>query len=184
VDEVTGLALAARDGDRVALSAFIRRTWGDVARLAAVVAGPDLAEDVAQDAYLRALRALPRFRAESSARTWLLAIARRAAVDAVRSSARRRRLAGLLGARTSSDAGTLDLPDLVLTDDALGRLDTDRRTAFALTQLLGFDYATAAEICGCPIGTIRSRVARAREQLVAEMLSPTAEAAGREHPRH
>ena len=42
-----------------------------------------------------------------------------------------------------------------------------------LTQLLGFDYATAAEICGCPVGTIRSRVARAREQLVATM-GPTA----------
>ena len=39
----------------------------------------------------------------------------------------------------------------------LGRLDTDRRAAFALTQLLGFDYATAAQVCGCPVGTIRSR---------------------------
>jgi RNA polymerase sigma-70 factor (ECF subfamily) len=120
----------------------------------------------------------------SSASTWLLAIARRAAVDAVRASARRRRLAGLLGARTAGDAGTAGLADGVLTDDALGRFDTDRRTAFALTQLLGFDYATAAEICGCPVGTIRSRVARAREQLVAEMGSPLAAAADREPPRH
>jgi RNA polymerase sigma-70 factor, ECF subfamily len=183
VDEVTELALAARDGDRVALSAFVRRTWGDVTRLAAAVAGRDLAEDVAQDTYLRALRALPRFRAESSARTWLLAIARRAAVDAVRASARRRRLAGLLGAR-GGDAGTVELSDLVLTEHALGLLDTDRRIAFALTQLLGFDYATAAEICDCPVGTIRSRVARAREQLVAEMAAPRTEAAGREPPRH
>jgi RNA polymerase sigma-70 factor (ECF subfamily) len=41
--------------------------------------------------------------------------------------------------------------------------------AFALTQLLGFDYASAAEVCEVPVGTIRSRVARAREQLITEM---------------
>ena len=64
MDEVTDLALAARDGDRDALSLFIRRTWPDVTRLAAAVAGRDLAEDVAQDTYIRALRALP-------ARWWL-----------------------------------------------------------------------------------------------------------------
>jgi RNA polymerase sigma-70 factor (ECF subfamily) len=57
----------------------------------------------------------------------------------------------------------------VLNDQLLGRLDVDRRTAFVLTQMLGFDYASAAEVCGCPVGTIRSRVARAREQLVAAL---------------
>ena len=50
----------------------------------------------------------------------------------------------------------------MLSEQALGLLDPDRRAAFVLTQLLGFDYATAAEVCGCPVGTIRSRVARAR----------------------
>ena len=59
MDDVTVLALAARDGDRVALSSFVRQTWTDVARLVTAVAGHDLAEDAAQDAYLRALRALP-----------------------------------------------------------------------------------------------------------------------------
>ena len=168
VDEVTGLALAARDGDRVALSSFVRLTWGDVSRLVTAVAGRDLAEDATQDAYLRALRALPRYRAEASARVWLLSIARRAAVDAVRSAGRRRRLARLLSARAEPEAGP-GLADGVLSEQALALLDPDRRTAFALTQLLGFDYATAAEVCGCPVGTIRSRVARAREQLVAAL---------------
>lgn len=172
MDELTALALAARDGDRVALSSFVRRTWPDVARLAAAVAGRDLAEDVAQDAYLRMLRALPDFRGDSAARTWLMAIARRASVDAVRRAARRRRLTNLLVARSAPDAFQLGLADGVLTEQALGVLDLDRRTAFALTQLLGFDYATAAEVCGCPVGTIRSRVARAREQLVAELGPP------------
>ncbi|MGH9193912.1 MAG: sigma factor-like helix-turn-helix DNA-binding protein, partial [Acidimicrobiales bacterium] len=48
-------------------------------------------------------------------------------------------------------------------------LDPDRRTAFVLTQLLGFDYAGAAAVCGCPVGTIRSRVSRARDQLIREL---------------
>ena len=165
MDEVTGLALAARDGDRVALSSFVRQTWGDVSRLVTAVAGHDLAEDATQDAYLRALRALPRYRGEASARVWLLSIARRAAIDAVRSASRRRRLARLLSARAEPEGGP-GLGDGVLSEQALAVLDPDRRSAFVLTQLLGFDYATAAEICGCPVGTIRSRVARAREQLV------------------
>jgi RNA polymerase sigma-70 factor, ECF subfamily len=185
VDEVTVLALAARDGDRVALSAFVRQTWGDVSRLVTAVAGRDLAEDAAQDAYLRALRALPRFRGDASARVWLLSIARRSAVDAVRAAGRRRRLARLLSARVEPDASR-GLADGVLSEQALGLLDPDRRAAFVLTQLLGFDYATAAEICGCPIGTIRSRVARAREQLVATMGptagEPTADDAPRARP--
>lgn len=169
MDDLTALALAARDGDRVALSSFVRRTWQDVARLVTAVAGHDLAEDAAQDTYLRALRALPAYRADAGARTWLLSIARRAAVDAVRSASRRRRLVALLTARTTADQGTVGLADGVLTAGALAVLDVDRRVAFALTQLMGFDYAGAAEICGCPVGTIRSRVARAREQLVAEL---------------
>jgi RNA polymerase sigma-70 factor (ECF subfamily) len=169
VDEVTALALAARDGDRVALSSFVRGTWGDVARLVTAVAGRDLAEDAAQDTYLRAIRALPAYRGEAGARTWLLSIARRAAVDAVRAAARRRRLARLVAARTEAAPVEVGPGDGVLTDQALARLDPDRRTAFVLTQLLGFDYAGAAAVCGCPVGTIRSRVARARDQLIREL---------------
>jgi RNA polymerase sigma-70 factor (ECF subfamily) len=48
----------------------------------------------------------------------------------------------------------------------LALLAEDRRAAFVLTQLLGYSYAEAAEVCGCPVGTIRSRVARAREDLL------------------
>jgi RNA polymerase sigma-70 factor (ECF subfamily) len=50
-------------------------------------------------------------------------------------------------------------------DDLLADLDPDRRTSFVLTQLLGYSYAEAAEVCECPVGTIRSRVARARAEL-------------------
>jgi len=53
--------------------------------------------------------------------------------------------------------------------DLLARLDADRREAFVLTQLLGLPYAEAAEVAGCPVGTIRSRVARARADLVESL---------------
>ena len=169
MDEVTTLALAAREGDRVALSSFVRQTWSDVVRLVTAVAGRDLAEDAAQDAYLRAIRALPAYRGEAGARTWLLSIARRAAVDAVRGAARRRRLARLVAARCEPATIEVGLGDSVLSEQMLAGLDPDRRTAFVLTQLLGFDYAGAAAVCDCPVGTIRSRVARARDQLIREL---------------
>jgi RNA polymerase sigma-70 factor (ECF subfamily) len=136
------------------------------------VAGRDLAEDAAQDTYLRAIRALPAYRGEAGARTWLLSIARRAAVDAMRAASRRRRLARLLAARTEPATIEVPLGDAAVTEQALAGFDADRRTAFVLTQLLGFDYAGAAAVCGCPVGTIRSRVARARDQLIRE-LRPT-----------
>jgi RNA polymerase sigma-70 factor (ECF subfamily) len=169
MDDVTTLALAARDGDQLALSSFVRRTWTDVVHLVTAVAGHDLAEDAAQDTYARAIRALPAFRGEAGARTWLLSIARRAAVDAVRVASRRRRLSRRLVDRAAPATVEVSLGDSALTSELLTRLEPDRRTAFVLTQLLGFDYAAAAAICGCPVGTIRSRVARARDQLIREL---------------
>jgi RNA polymerase sigma-70 factor (ECF subfamily) len=53
--------------------------------------------------------------------------------------------------------------------DLLTRLAPDRREAFVLTQLLGLPYAVAAEVAGCPVGTIRSRVARARADLIGSL---------------
>ena len=61
----------------------------------------------------------------------------------------------------------VDAGDVSATVDLLRRLDPDRREAFALTQLVGLSYEEAATIVGCPIGTIRSRVARARDDLRA-----------------
>ena len=92
-DELTELLLAAQDGDRLALSAWIRRSQAEVWRLCAQLVSREQADDVTQEVYLRAYRALPAFRGDSSARTWLLAIARRTCADAVRDLRRRRRLA-------------------------------------------------------------------------------------------
>ena len=80
-DHITELALKAGRGDRVALSEFVRLTQQDVWRLVAHLGGVDAADDLTQETYLRVISALPRFAARSSARTWLLSLARRAWVD-------------------------------------------------------------------------------------------------------
>jgi len=63
-------------------------------------------------------------------------------------------------------------------DDVLAHLDDDRRSAFVLTQVLGMQYDEVAEVLDCPIGTVRSRVARARRDLVALMREPEVGSAG------
>ncbi len=167
-DELTDQLLAARDGDRVALAAVIRSMQPEVWRLASHLVAPGEAEDVTQEVFLQVWRALPGFRGDSSARTWLLTIARRTCVDAVRARVRWRRLIGRLGPVAASEPqpgpeGTVALSDLV------SRLGIDARAAFVLTQVVGCSYEEAAEICDVPVGTIRSRVARARSSLVEQL---------------
>jgi RNA polymerase sigma-70 factor (ECF subfamily) len=70
-----------------------------------------------------------------------------------------------LHASTADDAHTAHLP--VELAQLVAGLDADRRDAFVLTQVVGLSYAEAAEVCGCPVGTIRSRVSRARQDLLA-----------------
>jgi RNA polymerase sigma-70 factor (ECF subfamily) len=165
LDDLTALALAARDGDRVALAAFVRASQAEVWRLCAHLTDRDAADDVTQDAYMRALGSLRSFRGDSSARTWLLSIAHRACADHVRKVQRRRRLLDALhGRRSPAVAPALDAA--VDLDLLVATLEPDRRTAFVLTQILGLEYQDAAEVVGVPVGTIRSRVARARAQLI------------------
>ena len=164
-DPVTAAALAARDGDEAAAARFVRATQADVWRLCGHLGDPGDTQDLAQETYLRAFRALPSFAGRAAARTWLLSIARRVCADAVRQKQRRPRL---------DPTGTLpdppvagDLGDGVALRRQVAMLHPDRRDAFVLTQLVGLSYPEAAAVCGCPVGTIRSRVARAREDLVS-----------------
>ena len=168
VEELTALALAAGAGDRVALASFVRRTQADVWRFCAHVNGRAEADDLTQETFLRAIPALARFEGRSSARAWLLSIARRACADSVRRTVRRRRLAEQAAAQVRPEAHPASAGEVDLTL-LLADLDDDRRQAFVLTQLLGLSYAETADACGCPIGTIRSRVARAREDLMRQL---------------
>jgi RNA polymerase sigma-70 factor, ECF subfamily len=143
----------------------VEAAYEPVWRLCAALVDEKSADDLSQDTFFRVVRALPNFRGQSSALTWLLAIARHVCLDELRARSRRRgREAGLWPGqgRTAADAsGEVAISDLI------GRLDEDRRAAFVLTQLLGLSYDEAARVCACPPGTIRSRVARARADLIS-----------------
>lgn len=167
-DAVTALALAAKTGDRAAATAFVQATSHDVRRFLAHLADAGDADDLTQETYLRAMRSLPRFAAQSSAKTWLLAIARRVAADHIRSIVRRPRTQPYVDWEAAADrgAGRQRFEDGVLLQQMVDALPMDRRIAFVTTQMLGMSYEEAAEVCGCPVGTIRSRVARARDDLV------------------
>ena len=161
MDDLTPLLVAAADGDRRALEDLVAGSQADVWRFCAALIGRSLADDATQETFVRAWRSAASFRAEASARTWLLAIARRVCYDQLRRRRRHHRLDEARPAEPVADpGGAADLHDLV------DRLEPDRRAAFVLTQLHGLSYQEAAEVCACPVGTIRSRVARARVDLV------------------
>jgi RNA polymerase sigma-70 factor (ECF subfamily) len=165
IDDTTRYALLAGTGDAGAQAAFVRATQAEVWRFVAALVDPASADDLTQDTYLRAFRALPHFAGRSTARTWLLGIARRTCADHLRAVQRRRRLE----ARLARQRPETDLPDdtaLLAITELLRRIPADRRSAFVLTQVVGLSYAEAAAIEDVPIGTIRSRVARARVTLV------------------
>ncbi len=165
VDDLTRLALAAQDGDQIALAAFVRKTQPEVWRLCARLGDRDQADDLTQEVYLRALPALERFRADASARTWLLRIARNTCADHVRGRVRRRALLDRVRP-ADRDEVSPDPAGAVELDRLVSALDPDRREAFVLTQTLGCSYQEAADVVGVPVGTIRSRVARARDDLL------------------
>jgi RNA polymerase sigma-70 factor (ECF subfamily) len=172
---VTGAALAARGGDRQAARRFVELTYPQVRRFLAHLCPPGQVEDLTQETYLRALPALRGFAGRSAARTWLLAIARRVAADHIRALARRPRTVSLDGCSAAEQAtGGAGFEETVLLRDLLDGLDPQRREAFVATQVLGLSYEQAAQVCGCPVGTIRSRVARARADLVAAYQPHTA----------
>ena len=169
VDPTTALALRARRGDPVAQAAFVRATQAEVWRFTAALIDPGSADDLTQDTYLRAFAALPGFEARSSVRTWLLGIARRVCADHLRAIVRRRRLDERLAVQAYTTPPHPDPAHRLGAADLLDRLSDERRTAFVLTQVLGLSYAEAATVEGVPVGTIRSRVARARDDLVTAL---------------
>jgi RNA polymerase sigma-70 factor, ECF subfamily len=175
-EQITALALSAGAGDRGALVDFIRATQRDIYRFLTHIGERGEAEDLTQETYLRALRSLPSFAGRSYARTWLLTIARRVAADHVRRALTRPRTTAvedwdtIVAANPAHRQSGFD--EGIALREMIAGLEPDRRDAFVLTQVVGLGYADAADVCGCPIGTIRSRVARAREDLVRALNAP------------
>ena len=164
-DELTRLTRAAAAGDSDALSELVRSTQGDVWRFIAHLAGVQAADDLTQETYLRAMRSLPTFGHRAPVRVWLLAIARRVVATHFDQTAREQRRRQRLAAQPADSPGG-DPGEALALGDLIDSLSTEQRDAFVLTQVLGLSYADAATVCGCPVGTVRSRVARARDRLI------------------
>ncbi len=169
-EAVTELALSAARGNARALEAFIKATQQDVWRFVAYLSDAGNADDLTQETFLRAIGAVERFSGRSSARTWLLSIARRVVADHIRHLQSRPRTAQGTDPEhvVRGDRHARGFEDLVEVTTMIAGLNPEQREALLLTQLLGLPYADAAAVCGCPVGTIRSRVARARDALLAD----------------
>lgn len=163
MNELDELALAARDGNRLALDHFTRETLPAVQSLCRFLGDPDTSEDLVQETYARMMRSLPNFRGEGSARSWLLRIARNTCADATRVRRRRRTRDSFRDVPDVADGPASGWSEVA---SVLERLSPERKQAFVLTQILDLPYQDAAEILDCPIGTVRSRVARARDDLL------------------
>ena len=161
-DPLRHLLDAAVEGDNVAVAELVRRTQADLWQLCRALGASGEAEDLVQETYVRALGSIRSYRGDAPVRAWLMSIARNVCADHVRRRVRQRRLLQRLNP-IPSDLVSVQSAGV---DDTLDQLDVDRREAFVLTQMLGLSYEEAAVTLGCPIGTVRSRVARARAQLL------------------
>jgi RNA polymerase sigma-70 factor (ECF subfamily) len=172
------LVQRAQRGESGAFDALVRRYQHKVVKLVMrYVRNPTEAEDIAQDAFIKAYRALSRFRGDSAFYTWLYRIAINTAKNSL--AARARNPVQL----DSNGSGDEDRPGLeermidtatpealALTEEiratvsaAIDRLPEDLRTAIMLRELEGLSYEEIAKTMDCPVGTVRSRIFRARE---------------------
>jgi RNA polymerase sigma-70 factor (ECF subfamily) len=154
----------ARRGDRDAFDRLIDLHAADLYRLAVAVVGPDAAEDVTQDALVRAWRDLPRLRDDDRFLAWTRRILVRCARDLQRRDGRRRRLVRVdaIDARGPDDAGDDDHAAATdrMTDihRALSRLTLEQRAVVALHYLADLSLVDVAATLGIPLGTAKSRL--------------------------
>lgn len=174
MDADRGLVDAAAAGDREAYDELVRRYQAPIVNLVRALTGGDTdAEDLAQEAFVRAWRGLRRFRGDSAFRTWLYGVT----VNVVRTHYGRRkrfrRLFWVGGGETEGGPEPAD-PDtgiedaLVMRnaiDRALAALPPDLREAVTLRDVQGLEYREIADVLGVPIGTVESRIFRARQKL-------------------
>lgn len=175
-----------RKGDKRAFDLLVEKYQRRLTRLVSrIVHDPAEAEDVVQETFIKAYRALRHFRGDSAFYTWLYRIGINTAKNFLVTQGRR--------TPTSTEADTeqaegyddgehlrdINTPESVLASKQIARtvnaamdaLPIDLRTAIALREIEGLSYEEISEIMACPIGTVRSRIFRARE-VIAEKLRP------------
>ena len=160
------------EGDLRAFDELVRRTESRVRSVAlAILRDRSEAEDAAQEAYLRAFRRASSYRGEGPVGAWLCRIAVRSAHDAIRRAGRQRRLLevakqpGDSPAESGSAEPAEELRRRTEMESALRMLPADEREALVLKEVAGMTYREISESCGIPLGTVQSRIHRARQRL-------------------
>jgi RNA polymerase sigma-70 factor, ECF subfamily len=190
------LVRAASAGDHEAFGQLVSQYQVRVFNLMrALTAFDNDAEDLAQETFVRAFKGIGRFRGDSSFKTWLYRIG----VNVVRSHHARRALwLRVWHQRPTDDGGLRKQGALVSSDDpeaavmrreaidtALASLPADLRVAVTLRDVAGLEYREIADMTGAPLGTVESRIARARQRLrttLAPLIRGTPVEACREAP--
>jgi RNA polymerase sigma-70 factor, ECF subfamily len=183
------LVQRAQQGEQRAFEMLVIKYQRRIERLIGrMVRDADLVQDIAQESFIRAYRALPQFRGDSAFYTWMYRIAvntaKKALVDLKRDPVIFESAMHLPddGDETSSreiEPSDGETPDAVLASKeiaqavnaAIEALSEDLRQAITLREIEGLSYEEIADVMNCPIGTVRSRIFRAREA-IAERLRP------------
>jgi RNA polymerase sigma-70 factor (ECF subfamily) len=167
----------AQAGDRAAFGDFVQLTQDRLFTLLVRIMGDrEEARELAQEAYLKALMGLPEFRASAAPYTWLYRIAVNLAIGRLRKVRRHRHFSLDLAQDRASDA--TPAPDEAALRrernqqvlSALGRLDSEYRAVLVMRDVDGLDYRDISDVLELPIGTVKSRIFRARLALREELL--------------
>jgi RNA polymerase sigma-70 factor (ECF subfamily) len=180
IDDDASLVAAAQGGDRDALDLLLRRHFDRIHAVCRRIAGSTRdADDAAQEAMIRIVRALDRFDGRASFSTWSYRIATNAALDELRRRGRRPQLHVVgdedHGSATAEPADELahrrveGVVDRIAIDAALADLPEDFRVPVVMRDVGDLDYAEIAEALSVPIGTVKSRIARGRRMLLERL---------------
>jgi RNA polymerase sigma-70 factor (ECF subfamily) len=157
----------AKKGDLRAMESLVRDYQADVWRFAYhLTRNRATAEDVTQEAFLRAYRALGSYRGQSAFTGWLLRIVRNCAIDAYRKTRRETPTSSEQEHPVDRVASTPATEDRARINDAIRRLPMSLREPFVLIEVLGYSYQEASVIMALRIGTVKSRMHRARAALI------------------
>jgi RNA polymerase sigma-70 factor (ECF subfamily) len=173
VDPDADLVRRSRDGDLGAFEQLVERHQDVVYRVAARTVGHNEADDVSQDAFLRAFHRLPRYRGEGSFRAWLLQIVHNTALNA----AARRRPEPVADpgepAASDADAGERQPAERLEREERRRRLESkltalrpEHRAVLVLRDIEGLPYDEIAAVTGSPLGSVKGRLHRARGELI------------------
>ena len=165
------LVTRAASGDLRAFGLLVQRHRAVVLRVATRLVGPNEAEDVAQDAFLRAFHRLDRLRQVGSFKAWLMRIVQHAALDALE---RRRRVDEREAHEEVTDLGHERTPARLLEEDErrarlavkVKALNPEHRLVLVLRDVEGFSYEEIAVATGMPLGSVKGRLHRARGELI------------------